>query len=178
MLPDMSLVIGLVSILIATVLQDMIPATGLLPVKGYFLTAVAAYYVLSKPRLMSLVIAIWAGILTDVLGGLPHGCTLVFLLFSYALLLLLKRILVEATIWQGTVVMAILSLLQQVWTHVWVRHTGIQVFSLDMLKLAGYSALMGLVAGFSMFVLCTWLERFKGVVDSPSNDVEGMNGIV
>jgi cell shape-determining protein MreD len=149
-----------------------------LPVKGYFLTAVAAYYVLAKPRLISLVIAIWAGILTDVLGGLPHGCTLVFLLFSYALLLLLKRVLVEATIWQGTVVMAILSMLQQVWTHVWVRHTGIQVFSLDMLKLAGYSALMGLVTGLSMFVLCAWLERFKGVVDSPSNDVEGMNGIV
>ena len=178
MLPDMSLVIGLVSILTATILQDMIPVTASLPVKGYFLTAVAAYYVLAKPRLISLVISIWAGILTDVLGGLPHGCTLVFLLVAYALLLLLKRILVEATIWQGTVVMAILSMLQQVWTHVWVRHTGIQVFSLDMLKLAGYSALMGLVTGFSMFVLCAWLERFKGVVDSPSNDVEGMNGIV
>ncbi|MEI7945099.1 MAG: hypothetical protein WCJ02_00300 [bacterium] len=178
MLPDMSLVLSLVSVLTATILQDMIPATDILPVKGYFLTAVAAYYVLAKPRLISVVIVTWAGILTDVLGGLPHGCTLVFLFVSYAFLLLLKRILVEATIWHGMVLMAILSMLQQVWTHVWVRHTGIQIFSMDMLKLAGCSALMGLLTGFSMFVLCTWLERFKGVVDRPSNDVEGMNGIV
>ena len=178
MLPDMSLVLSIVSVLIATILQDMIPATALLPVKGYFLTAVAAYYVLAKPRLMSVVIVIWSGVLTDVLGGLPHGCTLVFLLVTTAFLLLLKRILVEATIWHGMVLMAILSMLQQVWTHVWVRHTGIQIFSFDMLKLAGSSAIMGLLTGFSMFLLCTWLERFKGVVDRPSNDVEGMNGIV
>jgi cell shape-determining protein MreD len=178
MLLDMSLVLSLVSVLIATILQDMIPATALLPVKGYFLTAVAAYYVLEKPRLMSVVVVIWAGILTDVLGGLPHGCTLVFLLVIYAFLLLLKRILVEATILHGTVLMAILSMFQQVWTHVWVRHTGIQIFSMDMLKLAGCSALLGLLTGFSMFLLCTWLERFKGVVDRTSTDVEGMNGIV
>jgi cell shape-determining protein MreD len=178
MLPDMSLVLSIVSVLIATILQDMIPATALLPVKGYFLTAVAAYYVLAKPKLISAVIVIWAGILTDVLGGLPHGCTLVFLFFTYAFLLLLKRILVEATIWHGTVLMAILSIIQQLWTHVWVRNTGIQIFSLDMLKIAGFSAIMGLLTGFSMFLLCAWLERFKGVVDRPSNDVEGMNGIV
>lgn len=178
MLPDMSLVLSLVSVLIATILQDMIPATALFPVKGYFLTAVAAYYVLAKPKLISVVVVIWAGMLTDVLGGLPHGCTFVFLLLTYAFLLLLKRILVEATIWHGAVLMAILSLLQQVWTHIWVRHTGIQIFSMDMLKLAGASALLGLLTGFSMFALCTWLERFKGVVDRPSNDVEGMNGIV
>jgi cell shape-determining protein MreD len=178
MLPDMSLVLSLVSVLTATILQDMIPATDILPVKGYFLTAVAAYYVLAKPRLISVVIVIWAGILTDVLGGLPHGCTLVFLLLIYVFLLLLKRILVEATILHGMVLMAILSMLQQVWTHVWVRHTGIQIFSMDMLKLAGSSAIMGLLTGFSMFLLCTWLERFKGVVDRTSTDVEGMNGIV
>ena len=178
MLPDMSLVLSLVSVLTATILQDMIPATDILPVKGYFLTAVAAYYVLAKPRLISVVIVIWAGILTDVLGGLPHGCTLVFLLLIYVFLLLLKRILVEATILHGMVLMAILIMLQQVWTHVWVRHTGIQIFSMDMLKLAGSSAIMGLLTGFSMFLLCTWLERFKGVVDRTSTDVEGMNGIV
>lgn len=178
MLPDMSLILSLVSVLTATILQDMIPVTAVLPVKGYFLTAVAVYYVLGKPRRMSVVVVIWAGILTDVLGRLPHGCTLVFLLCAYAFLLLLRRILVEATIWHGAVLMAVLSMLQQVWTHVWVRHTGIQIFSIDMLKLAGASAVMGLLTGFSMFALCTWLERYKGVVDRPSNDVEGMNGIV
>lgn len=178
MLPDMTLVLSGVSVLTATILQDMIPVTAFLPVKGYFLTAVAVYYVLSKPRLISVVMVTWAGIVTDVLGGLPHGCTLVFLFVVFAFLLLLRRILVEATILHGTVLMAIVSMLQQVWTHVWVRHPGIPIFSLDMLKLAGCSALLGLLTGFSMFVLCTWLERFKGVIERPSNDVEGMNGIV
>ncbi len=177
MLPDMSVILSVVAVLAAAVLQDMIPATGLLPVKGYFLTAVAAYYVLQKPKLMSAVIVVWAGVLTDVLGGL-QGCTFVFLACVYALLLLLRRILVETTIWQGTVLMAILSMLQQVWTHAWVGQTGIRFFSVDMLKLAGASTLMGLVAGFSMFLLCTWLERYKGVADRKSTDVEGMNGIV
>ena len=178
MLPDMSFVLGVVAVLTATVLQDMIPTTALLPVKGYFLTSVAAYYVLTKPKLISGVIVIWAGMLTDALGGLPNGCTFFFLLLVYVLLLACKRILIEATIWQGTVLMAIFSMLQQVWTHVWVRQTGISFFSMDMLKLAGFSAAMGLLTGFSMFVLCTWLERFKGVVDQASAAGEGMNGIV
>ncbi len=177
MLPDMSVILSVVAVLTAAVLQDMIPATGLLPVKGYFLTAVAAYYVLQKPKLISAVIVVWAGVLTDVLGGL-HGCTFVFLSCAYGLLLLLRRILVETTILQGTVLTAILSMLQQVWTHAWVGQTGVCFFSVDMLKLAGASVIMGLVAGFSMFLLCTWLERFKGVVDRTSTDVEGMNGIV
>ncbi|MEI6646936.1 MAG: hypothetical protein WCP12_12955 [bacterium] len=178
MFPDMSLILGVVAVLVATLLQDMIPATTFLPVKGYFLTAVAAYYVLAKPRLMSGVIVIWAGILTDVLGGLPNGCTFIFLLVVYALLLVCKRILIEATIFQGTVLMAILSMFQQVWTHVWVRHTGVMFFSMDMLRLAGFSAVMGLLTGFSMFLLCTWLERFKGVVDQKATAGEGINGIV
>lgn len=178
MRPDMSLILGIVAVLVATVLQDMIPVTTLLPVKGFFLTAVAAYYVLAKPKLMSVVIVIWAGILTDVLGGLPNGCIFVFLLVVYALLLVCKRILIEATILQGTLLMAILSIFQQVWTHLWIRQSGITIFSMDMLKLAGASAVMGLLVGFSMFLMCAWLERFKGVVDQTSTAGEGINGIV
>lgn len=178
MRPDMSLILAIVAVLVATVLQDMIPATTLLPVKGYFLTAVAAYYVLAKPKLMSMVILIWAGILTDVLGGLPSGCAFIFLLVVYTLLLACKRILIEATILQGTLLMAILSMFQQVWTHIWIRQSGIKIFSMDMLKLAGSSAVMGLLVGFSMFLLCAWLERFKGVEDQAATAGEGINGIV
>jgi hypothetical protein len=178
MRPDMSVILGAFAVLMATVLQDMIPATLWLPVKGYFLTAVAVYYVLVKPKLMSLVVVLWAGMLTDVLGGLPHGCTVFFLLLIYGLLLVFQRVLLEATVLHGMLVMAVVSVLQQVWTHAWVRHAGISVFSKEMLVLAGSSAVLGLVTGFSMFVLCAWLERFKGVVDRKSGEVEGMHGIV
>lgn len=178
MRPDMSVILGVVAVLAATVLQDMIPVTTLLPVKGYFLTAVAVYYILAKPKLMSLVIVLWAGLLTDVLGGLPNGCTLFFLLLVYGLLFMFQRVLLEATVLHGTLVMAVISLFQQVWTRAWVRHAGIPIFSREMLLLAGASAVLGLVTGFSMFLLCLWLERFRGVVDRKSSAVEGMHGIV
>jgi len=178
MRPDMSIVLGGVAVLVAAILQDMIPATALLPVKGYFLTAVAVYYVLAKPHLMSVVMVVWAGMLTDALGRLPQGCTLVFLMLVYGVLLVFKRILLEATVLQGTLLMAVFSMLQQVWTHAWVRHSGISIFSTDMLKLAGSSAVMGLLTGFSMFLICTWLERFKGVVEREPTEDEGLHGIV
>jgi hypothetical protein len=35
-----------------------------------------------------------------------------------------------------------------------------------------------MVVGVSMFLLCGWLERFKGVDDRRTTEVEGLNGIV
>lgn len=178
MVPDMPLLLSFVALLAAAVLQDMIPAPALLPVKGFYLTAVAFYYVLKKPKLMSFVVLLWAGMLTDVLGKLPHGCAVIFLLVTYPVLLLLKRILIDTTVLHGALLVGLFSAFQQVWMYAWVRKSGISVFSLDMLKLAAAAAVLGLMAGLSMFLLCGWLERFKGVADRKSTDAEGMNGII
>ena len=178
MRPNMALVLSLVALLIATFLQEMLPVSVWLPVKGFYLTAVAVYAVLQKPKLMSFVILLWAGLLTDALGRHPHGCTIFFLVLAYPVLLLMKRLIVEATVFHGAVWVAVLSFFQQAWLCGWNPRVGIPLFSLDMLKLAGAAAGMGVLAGFSMFLLCGWLERYKGVIDRTTPEVEGLNGIV
>lgn len=178
MRPNMSLILSFVALLIAAVLQEMIPVSARLPVKGFFLTGVAIYYVLEKPKLMSFVVLLWAGMLTDALGRLPHGCTVVFLALAYLLLLLVKRMVTESTLLQGVLWGSVISACQQIWICGWIHKAGVSVFSLDMLKLASAAAVMGAVVGFFMFLLCSWLERYKGVDDRRSTEVEGLNGIV
>jgi hypothetical protein len=178
MVPDMSLLLSVVALLVAAVLQEMIPALPVLPVKGFFLSAVAFYYILKKPKLMSVVVLLWAGMLTDALGGGPYGCTVTFLLLAYPVLLLLKRVFIDMTLLHGTLLTSLFSAFQQVWMYAWVPTSGISVFSMDMLKLMGAAAALGLMTGLSMFLLCSWLERFKGVAEHKSADLEGMHGIV
>jgi uncharacterized membrane protein len=178
MRPNMPLILALVALLIAAVLQEMIPVTARMPVKGFFLTGVAIYHVLDKPKLMSFVILLWAGMLTDALGRLPHGFTVIFLSLIYPLLLLVKRMVAETTILQGILWGSVISALQQIWLCGWIHKAGVAVFSLDMLKLASAAAVMGAVAGFLMFLLCSWLERYKGVDDRKATEVEGLNGIL
>jgi len=175
---NMSLILSFVALLLAAVLQEMIPVTARLPVKGFFLTGVAIYYVLEKPKLMSFVLLLWAGMLTDALGRLPNGCTVIFLLLVYPLLLLMKRIFTETTVLHGVFWVSVISVLQQVWLCGWLHKAGISVFSWSMLQLAAAAAVMGMVVGVAMFLLCGWLERFKGVDDRRTTEVEGLNGIV
>jgi hypothetical protein len=178
MRPNMSLVLSLVALLVATLLQELLPVSAWLPVKGFYLTGVAVYMVLEKPKLMSFVILLWAGMLTDALGRLPSGCTVFFLLLVYPLLLVMKRLVSETTVFHGILWMALISFFQEVWICGWNPRAGIPLFSLDMLKLAGAAAVMGIFAGLSMFMLCSWLERYRGVNDRITTEVEGLNGIV
>jgi hypothetical protein len=174
----MAIVLSLVALLIATLLQELLPVSAWLPVKGFYLTGVAVYTVLEKPKLMSFVVLLWAGMLTDALGRLPNGCTVFFLVLAYPVLLFMKRLIAETTVFHGVLWVAVISFFQQVWLCGWNPRVGIPLFSLDMLKLAGAAAVMGVLAGFSMFLLCGWLERYKGVDDRTTTEVEGLNGIV
>jgi len=157
---DANLVLVVVAVLVAAALQDRIPATGLVPVKWPFLTAVALYYALMRPVLVALTVGVWAGLLTDVLGGLPPGCTCVFLGLMYVAARFLQRVALDATVAAGMVLTCGAAAFQQVWTRMWVKGTGVEVFSLEMLRLTGVAALVGLLVGGAVFLILGRLERF------------------
>ncbi|MDR2849713.1 MAG: hypothetical protein LBW77_04110, partial [Verrucomicrobiota bacterium] len=79
---DMHLPVAVVTLLAAALLQDLVPATPRFPVKIAFLTAVALHAALTRPAWVALTVAVWAGGLTDALGGLPPLCTTSLLLLA------------------------------------------------------------------------------------------------
>lgn len=72
--------------------QEALPAlpAGQAAMKVQLLPAVAFYYSHSRPWQLAVFAAAWAGILTDALGGLPHGATS-FPLLALALAALVFR---------------------------------------------------------------------------------------
>lgn len=170
---DMNLPVAAVTLFAAALLQDLIPATPLLPVKLGFLTAVALHAALTKPVWVALTVAVWAGGLTDALGGLPPCCTAGFLSAVYGLARLMQRAAVEATLLQGTLLVAAASVLQTVWTRLWVE-TGVPFLSWQTLALLGYAVPAGMVAGFVGFAMCGLADRVSGNV----KPVKEGNGIL
>lgn len=78
---------------IAAAIQELLPAIpiGEPELKAQFLPAVALYYLRHRPWALSLTAALWAGILTDALGGLPFGTTSFSLLFFGCIIILFRR---------------------------------------------------------------------------------------
>jgi len=159
---DAGLVLVGVAVLAAAALQDLIPATRLVPVKWPFLTAVALYCALTRPVLVALTVVVWAGMLTDALGGLPQGCTSVFLGLVCVAARLFRKTFVDRVAVQGMVLIAVAAPLQQVWMRAWVKGTGVEVFSLEMARLAGAAAGVGLAVVCLVFLALGRLERFAG----------------
>ena len=160
---DMNLPVVAFTLFAAALLQDLIPATSAFPVKIVFLTAVALYAMLTKPVWVALTALVWAGGLTDALGGLPLFCTFGFLLVLYGVVRLLQRVFLEATLVQGTLLAACAALAQTVWTRLWAG-TGEPFFAWHTLTALGYAAPAGLVAGFVGFALCGLADRVSGIV--------------
>ena len=174
---NMELVLGGIAVFVGAALQNVISATGAVPVKWPFLTAVALYYALMKPTLMALTVGAWAGLLTDVLGGLPSGCTCVFLALAYGGARVFQRVSVDAAVITGMALTGVAAALQQVWVRVWVRGTGVEVFSLEMLRLAGAAMAVGLAVGGLTFLVLGGVDRFvcgKGRGGIPS--LSGIHG--
>ena len=71
-----------VALVLAAALQETLPPPpiGSPALKVQLLPAIALYYARRRPWPLALTAALWAGILTDALGGLPPGTT------SFALL--------------------------------------------------------------------------------------------
>jgi cell shape-determining protein MreD len=170
---DPHLPVVAVALFAAAAAQDLIPVTVSLPAKLPFLTAVGLYLALTKPVSVALTSLVWAGLLTDALGGLPLFCTAGFLLLAYGAVRILQRWFLEATFIQGTVLTACAALLQMVWTRAWVK-TGAVFFSWQTLSALGWSALVGGIAGGAGFAICGWLDRISGNV----KPVKEGNGIL
>ena len=160
---DAGVVLLVVALLLAAALQDMVPATALVPVKWPFLTAVALYCALTRKAMAAVIAGVWAGMLTDALGGVPQGCTCLFLLLVCVAARLFRKVFVDVPVLQGLVLIGVAAPLQQVWTRMWVKGTGVAVFSLEMLRLAAVSAVVGLAVVCLVFLVLGWLERFTGL---------------
>lgn len=170
---DMHLPVLAVTLFAAALLQDLIPVTPSFPVKLVFLTAVALHAALTKPLPVALTAAVWAGGLTDALGGLPLLCTAGFLLVIYVLVRLMHRVFLEATVFQGMLLVAAAAVFQMVWTRLWVG-TGQPFFTWHTLKLLVYAVPAGMAAGVAGFAICGLTDRVSGIV----KPVKEGNGIL
>jgi hypothetical protein len=84
----------------------------------------------------------------------------VFLALVYAAERGLRKTFGEAAAFRGVALVAVAAAAQQVWVRMWVSGTGVPVFSLDMLRLAGAAAGVGLLVGCAVFAALGVLERF------------------
>ena len=100
----------------AAALQCVLPPLPVHPLKVPLLAAVAFYYALERPLLPALVVALWAGILTDGLGGVPPGTSAVFLALAALVVAGLRQVVPVAS-WTGAAILGavgapLLALLQ------------------------------------------------------------------
>jgi hypothetical protein len=160
---DMNFPVVGIALFAAAVAQDLLSITPYMPVKIVFLTAVALYAMLTKPVIVALTALVWAGGLTDALGGQPLFCTLSFLLVVYGVVRVLQRVFLEATLVQGTLLVACAALAQMAWTRVWAG-TGEPLFTWQALKLLGAAIPAGMTAGCVGFAVCGLLDRISGNV--------------
>jgi len=161
------------TIILAAFVQDMLPVTEWLPVKIGFLTAVALFYVLSRPFMKALTAVVWAGILTDALGGLPLFCTVSFLLFMFAVVHFLRSMIYGVNILTGMVLCAGFSCVQMMWTRVWAGAAGAGDFWYGF-ALLGYSIIAGAIAGAIGFAVCLLVDSFSGCI-KPVKEKNGLS---
>ena len=155
---DVNVVLGAVAVLGAAAAQDLVPATRLVPVKWPFLTAVALYYALTKPVLAAAAAGVWAGMLTDALGGLPQGGTCLLLALLYVAARLVRKVFGEEAAVQGVALMGVAGAVQQVWMRAWAGGSGVAALSLEMAVLAAAGAAAGLAAGGLVFLAMGLLD--------------------
>lgn len=170
---DISLpVIGL-AVLLAALFQDIIPVMPWLPVKIGFLTAVALYYMISRPFVKALTALLWAGLLTDALGGLPLFCTTGFLLLAYALVHFLRGMIYGANLLTGMILCAGLSFVQMIWTRIWADSAAAGDLRYGFVLL-GYSIVAGAIAGVTGFAVCLLIDNFSGCI-KPAKEKNGLS---
>lgn len=88
----LDLPIMIVSLLTVSALQSILPALPLgVNVKVPILVAIVVYYALDREWALSLVASVFAGILTDSLGGLQAGVTACFFLVCTLILLPFRK---------------------------------------------------------------------------------------
>ncbi|MDD4102237.1 MAG: hypothetical protein PHU80_06340 [Kiritimatiellae bacterium] len=166
---DMNIPVIGMSLVAAAVMQDLAPVSAVLPVKPIYLSAVALYVMLTRPVWVALPITLWAGGLTDALGGLPLLCTASFLLLSYGAVRLMQRVFLEASWLHGMLLTAVVAAAQMAWTVVWSGAIR-PVFELSTFTVLGYALPAGLLAGLAVFALCGFVDRIAGIVKPTKED--------
>ncbi len=157
---DINLPVMGVTILLAALLQDMISLSPWMPVKIPFLSAVALFYIITRPFPKALLALVWAGMLTDALGGLPAFCTIGFLLCVCAARQAVHSLVDSANLLTGMVLCAALGCVQMLWTRLWSGAAGIG----SSFALLGYSVLAGAIAGGVGFAICQVTDNLSGCV--------------
>jgi len=170
---DINLPVMMLTTLTAAILQDMISISAWLPVKIGFLTAVALFYMITRPFSKALLPVLWAGILTDVLGGLPVFCTVIFLLSVYGAVHALRSVIYSANIFTGIMLCAGFSCVQMIWTRIWAGASG-STGILYSFALLGYSILAGAIAGGVGFAICLLTDRLSGCIN-PTKEKNGLS---
>lgn len=108
----------------AAALQCVLPALPFHPLKVPLLAAVAFYYALERPLLPAVVVALWAGILTDALGGVPPGTSAVFLAFMALITAGLREVMPLASRGGAVLVGAVGAPLLALWQALLLRSNG------------------------------------------------------
>lgn len=168
----LDLPVMLVVLALTAAAQNLLPGMPGSPLKVPFLSGVVVYYALNRPPVMALVAAIWAGWLTDSVGGLPSSCTATFLLLLSLLLRPLRGFLLEGSFAGVVAAMTVGALLQALWQLTWAR----LVLPGSVWRVAGDLVLLlpaGAMAGAVAYMLGRTLDRFAGNV-RPQEEAHAM----
>ncbi|MDD5706523.1 MAG: hypothetical protein PHR35_11400 [Kiritimatiellae bacterium] len=161
----LDLPVMLMALSVAAALQALLPAMPWTPLKVPLLTAVALYYALRRQPARALTAALWAGILTDALGGVPPGVSALFLA-AVALALLSARRVLPGEAWTtaalaGAAVAPLLAMAQYLALR---RHWESQPETWPLISSWLLLAPAGALAAVAAMPLCKRLDVWAGNV--------------
>lgn len=145
-----SVLVMFVAVVMAAILQELVPAFSSAHVKVPCLFGVAVYYAMCREPVYGVAASVWCGVLQDGLGNIPYGVSLVsFSVIALSCIMVLRRQLSENTVSCMIVGMAG-GLLTQVLQYAALAGSGqyaVLPFLFLMLRAAAVAAVSGLTAG-------------------------------
>lgn len=160
----------------AAAMQTLLPP---LPAGGFklpLLAAVACYYAVSRPIMMALVAAVWAGILTDALGGLPPGTSAWALLVLVLVIVGVRQMAPEASWGLAAAAGAVSAPLLAITQRLMLARRGL----IPALDLPLFIAIGLLIPAGALAAGCVWrtgrlLDLWAGNI-APRKEVETRDG--
>ena len=151
-----SVLVMVVAVVIAAILQELVPAFSAAHVKVPCLLGVAVYYAMCREPGYGVMAAVWCGVLQDGLGNIPYGVSLIsFCVISLLCILVLRRQLPENTVSCMIVGMAggFMTQVLQYAALVWSGQYAVLPFLFLMLRAAAVAAVSGLTAGIVALIV-------------------------
>ncbi|NLL84756.1 MAG: hypothetical protein GX230_11040 [Lentisphaerae bacterium] len=146
----------------AAALQSVLSLPPWMVIKPPLLTAIAAYYALSRELPLALTAALWCGALADLSGGFPLTVTTPFVLLLSIGLRSLRRYAGVFFYWRGLLVMAFAAVLQAIWYGAAAGLGGMPLTA--FIRTLTGTAAGGAVVGWIMFFICDRFDRLAGNV--------------